>query len=60
MGSHYFTSATSCCLLLNLCCVLFIIITAFEFINNNWSVGQDSSVGIASRYGSDGPGIEFR
>ena len=24
------------------------------------SVGQDSSVGIATRYGLDGPGIEFR
>ena len=23
-------------------------------------VGRDSSVGIASRYGLDGPGIEFR
>jgi hypothetical protein len=61
MGSHYFTSATSCGLLLNnLCCAVFIIITAFEFINNNWSVGRGSSVGTASRYGPDGPGIEFR
>jgi hypothetical protein len=28
--------------------------------NNNTGVGRDSSVGIATRYELDGPGIEFR
>jgi hypothetical protein len=31
----------------------------FETTENSW-VGQDSSVGIATRYGLDGPGIESR
>ena len=31
----------------------------FEFLNDLY-VGRDSSVGIATRYGSDGPGIESR
>ena len=31
------------------------------FVNvRGYTVGRDSSVGIATRYGLDGPGIEFR
>jgi hypothetical protein len=31
-----------------------------KFINYKHRQGRDSSVGIASRYGLDGPGIDFR
>jgi len=31
--------------------------TSFEYL---WDLGRDGSVGIATRYGLDGPGIEFR
>ena len=43
-----------CCLKLSLC--------VWDVVNaiTRRVVGQDSSVGIATRYGLDGPGIEFR
>jgi hypothetical protein len=43
----------------------YICITAYQIFarnnnNNNNNVGRDSSVGIATHYGLDGPGIESR
>jgi hypothetical protein len=33
---------------------------SLQYLSLKWKVGRDSSVGIATRYGLDGPGIESR
>jgi hypothetical protein len=45
------------CIFVTATCFLYLKTNKFVFV---FHVGRDSSVSIATRYGLDGPGIEFR
>ena len=43
-----------------MCVYRFYVASAIDVVENRAPVGRDSSVGIATRYGLDGPEIESR